>query len=95
MGPRGFETSVQSPNRYLEIETSCISSTSQYIMRDLYNRRKKLVDWIKKVNDLDEPDKTDILKLVEHMQDKRKKYTVDCSMHGGSYCSQKANWKTF
>ena len=41
-------------------------------MRDLYNRKKKLADWIKKVNDLDDPDKTDILKLIEHMQDKER-----------------------
>jgi len=42
-------------------------------MRDLYNRRKKLADWIKKVNeDVDEPDRTDILKLIEHMQDKER-----------------------
>jgi hypothetical protein len=72
MGPRGNEPSVQSPNRYLDIATSYIPSTSQYIMRDLYNRKKKLVDWIKKVNDLDDPDKTDILKLIEHMQDKER-----------------------
>ena len=41
-------------------------------MRDLYNRKKKLADWIKKVNDLDDPDKADILRLVEHMQDKER-----------------------
>ncbi len=42
-------------------------------MRDLYNRRKKLVDWIKRVNDdVDEPDRTDILKLIEQMQDKER-----------------------
>ena len=72
MGPREFEASVQSPNSYLEIETSHISNTTQYIMRDLYNRRKKLENWIKKVNDLNDPDKTDILELVEHMQDKER-----------------------
>jgi hypothetical protein len=72
MGPREFETSVQTPDRYLEIGTPHIPSTSQHIMRDLYNRKKKLADWIKKVNDLDDPDKTDILKLVEHMQDKER-----------------------
>ena len=42
-------------------------------MRDLYNRRKRLADWIKRVNeDVDEPDRTDILKLIEHMQDKER-----------------------
>jgi hypothetical protein len=39
-------------------------------MRDLYNRHKRLADWIKRVNeDVHEPDRTDILKLIEHMQD--------------------------
>jgi hypothetical protein len=42
-------------------------------MRDLYNRKKKLADWIKRVNeDIQDPDKEDILKLVEHMQDKER-----------------------
>jgi site-specific recombinase XerD len=42
-------------------------------MRDLYNRHKRLADWIKRVNeDVDEPDRTDILKLIEHMQDKER-----------------------
>jgi integrase/recombinase XerD len=42
-------------------------------MRDLYNRRKRLADWIKRVNeDVDDPDRTDILKLIEHMQDKER-----------------------
>jgi hypothetical protein len=42
-------------------------------MRDLYNRRKRLADWIKRVNeDVDEPDRTDILKLIEHMQDEER-----------------------
>ena len=42
-------------------------------MRDLYNRRKRLTDWTKRVNeDVDEPDRTDILKLIEHMQDKER-----------------------
>jgi hypothetical protein len=31
-------------------------------MRDLYNRRKRLADWFKRVNeDVDEPDRTDII----------------------------------
>jgi hypothetical protein len=42
-------------------------------MRDLYNRPKRLTDWIKRVNeDVDEPDRTDILKLIEHMRDKER-----------------------
>jgi hypothetical protein len=49
------------------------SSMPQYNMRDLYNRQKKLQDWIGKVKtDLKDPDKTDILKLVEYMADKER-----------------------
>jgi len=37
---------------------------------DIYNREKKLAHWINKVNtDLGEPDKTDVLKCIQHMQD--------------------------
>ena len=39
-------------------------------MRDLYSR-KKLVYWTKWIDiDLQEPDRTDVLKPVQHMQDK-------------------------
>jgi site-specific recombinase XerD len=39
-------------------------------MRDVYNRRKKLSDWIEKVNqDLDRSDRMDVLKFVDHMTD--------------------------
>ena len=42
-------------------------------MRDLYHRHDKLAYWIQRVNgELEEPDKTDILKLVEHMQDRER-----------------------
>ena len=62
MSPRESETSFESPNRYHEIETYIhISNKSQYAMRDLYNGRKKLANY-----------KTDILRLVEHMQDKER-----------------------
>jgi hypothetical protein len=34
-------------------------------MRDLYDREKKLLYWIKRAeSDLEEPDRTDVLKLV-------------------------------
>jgi len=73
MGPRGFEASVQSPRRYFKIVTPQIVTQSQYQMRDLYNRQKTLTNWIKRVNeDLLGPDKTDILKLIEYMQDREK-----------------------
>ena len=39
-------------------------------MRDIYNRKKKLSDWIEKVNqDLDRSDRMDVLKFVDHMTD--------------------------
>ncbi len=42
-------------------------------MRDLYNRQKTLANWIKRVNeDLIDADKADVLKLIEHMQDREK-----------------------
>ena len=42
-------------------------------MRDLYNRKEKLTHWIHKTNtELDEPDRTHVLKFVEHMQEKDK-----------------------
>ena len=37
-------------------------------MRDLYHRHDRLVYWIKRVNiELQDPDRTDILRLIEHM----------------------------
>jgi hypothetical protein len=48
-------------------------------MRDLYNRPKRLADWIKRVNeDVDEPDRTDILKLIEDMQDRERSISFIC-----------------
>jgi hypothetical protein len=53
---RPIESSVQSPY-YLKISSQQSSSASRYQMRDLYNRRKRLADWIKRVNDdIDEPE---------------------------------------
>ncbi len=64
---RPIESSVQSPY-YLKISSQQSSSASRYQMRDLYNRRKRLADWIKRVNEnVDEPDRTDILKLLVKM----------------------------
>ena len=40
-------------------------------MRDLYNRKARLVYWIDKINkDLDGNDRKDVLKFVEIMQEK-------------------------
>ena len=42
-------------------------------MRDLYHRQKRLEYWIQRVNtDLQDPDRTDVLKLAEHMQDRER-----------------------
>ena len=48
-------------------------------MRDLYNRQKRLRDRIKRVNeDVNEPDRTDILKFIEHMQDRERSISFIC-----------------
>jgi hypothetical protein len=42
-------------------------------MRDLYNRKAKLEYWIRRVNsDLYGTDKSDLLRLIEHMEDKER-----------------------
>ena len=42
-------------------------------MDDIYNRKAKLEYWIQRVNsDLCGSDKVDLLKLIEHMQDKER-----------------------
>ena len=42
-------------------------------MRDLYHRKQKLEYWINRINtDLEEFDRNDVLKLVEHMQDRER-----------------------
>jgi hypothetical protein len=42
-------------------------------MRDLYNRKQRLEYWIQRVNtDLHGMDKSDLLKLIEYMQDKER-----------------------
>ncbi|MFZ0512677.1 MAG: hypothetical protein WAM14_13805 [Candidatus Nitrosopolaris sp.] len=42
-------------------------------MRDLYHRQSRLAYWINRINaDLEEPDRTDVLKLVENMQDRER-----------------------
>ena len=49
-------------------------------MRDLYSRQEKLAYWTKRIDiDLQEPDRTDVLKLVRHMQDKDRSIGVDHS----------------
>jgi hypothetical protein len=47
-----------SPN-YLKISSQPTSTTLRYQIRELFKRRKRLADWIKRVNDdedIDEPE---------------------------------------
>jgi integrase/recombinase XerD len=47
------------------------SNRTNVEMRDIYSRQKKLAYWIKRIDtDLLEPDRSDVLKLVRHMQDR-------------------------
>jgi hypothetical protein len=42
-------------------------------MRDLYHRKERLEYWINRINnDLKDSDRIDVLKLVEHMQDRER-----------------------
>jgi hypothetical protein len=56
---RPIEFSFQSPN-YLKISSQPTSSTLRYQKRDLFKRRKRLADWIKRVNDDDDIDEPEI-----------------------------------
>ena len=50
---------------------SCLPSTINYGMRDLYHRKERLAYWLNRIDtDLNEPDKTDVLKFIRYMQDK-------------------------
>jgi len=85
MGPVGFEASVQIPktdtqivyanglrNHLIKMSPSH-SINTQYVMRDLYNRKKKIVYWVERVHtDLHDKDRADVLKLVEYMQDRER-----------------------
>lgn len=48
-------------------------NTNAYSLRDLYDRKAKLVYWVNRINmDLYDTDKSDVLKLVRYMQDKER-----------------------
>jgi hypothetical protein len=52
-------------------------------MVDLYNRKAKLEYWIQRVNtDFSGTDKSDLLKLVEHMQDKERTILKKITQYG-------------
>ena len=60
----------EKKNPILNIRNNIDSSQKKEEMRDLYDRENKLLYWIERAKtDLDEPDKTDVLKLVKHLQD--------------------------
>ena len=61
----------QKPKVLLERSNTVPSnSDSRNHTRDIYNRQKKLLDWIESVKRaLDRSDRTDILKFVEYMTD--------------------------
>jgi integrase len=60
-------------NKNLKAVPDLSIDTNSYEMRDLYHRQDRLAYWIRRVNtDLQDPDRTDVLKLVEHMQDRER-----------------------
>jgi len=76
---QSIEPSVQIPRRILNEYTAMYLSgndgnnISENKLRDLYNREKSLVHWINKVNtQLEEPDRSDVLMLVEHLKEQEK-----------------------
>ena len=75
MGPVGLESSVRIPQTKI---TTFKIQQEQYgynkdTMRDLYHRKDRLNYWIKRISsDLEEPDRSDVLQLVEHMQERER-----------------------
>ena len=80
---QSIESSVQIPaqsgNKNLNEYTTVYLSPANGIhisdnnLRDLYNRSKRVEQWINKIyTQLEEPDRSDVLKLVEHMKEQEK-----------------------
>jgi site-specific recombinase XerD len=71
----GLESSVRIPQTKT---TTFKIQQEQYgynkdTMRDLYHRKDRLNYWIKRISlDLEEPDRSDVLQLVEHMQERER-----------------------
>ena len=85
--PQGFvgsnpTSSIESSVRCPKTETENLilgiqhqKSDSRYEMRDLYNRKARLERWIQRIHTElqdNEPDKQDILKFVDYLQEKDK-----------------------
>ncbi len=67
--PKFNEKTNATTNRRVKIPLST-STDLTYGLRDLYHRQNRLTYWINRINtDLEESDRTDVLKLVEEMQD--------------------------
>jgi hypothetical protein len=75
MGPVGLESSVRIPqlkNTTFKIQKEQYGYNKD-TMRDLYHRKDRLNYWIKRISsDLEEPDRSDVLQLVEHMQERER-----------------------
>jgi site-specific recombinase XerD len=75
MGPVGLESSVRIPQTK---STTFKIQKEQYgynkdTMRDLYHRKDRLNYWIKRIiSDLEEPDRSDVLQLVEYMHERER-----------------------
>lgn len=67
------EVSTAPNNKNLKVVPKTLICTRSYEMRDLYHRQDRLAYWIQRVKtDLKDPDRTDVLKLIEHMQDRER-----------------------
>ena len=66
-------SSTSAEIKNLKVKPDLLTNTKNYEMRDLYHRQDKLAYWIQRVNtDLQDPDRTDVLRLVEYMQDQER-----------------------
>lgn len=75
MGPVGLESSVRIPQ--LKTTTFKIQKElygyNKDTMRDLYHRKDRFNYWIKRISsDLEEPDRSDVLQLVENMKERER-----------------------
>ena len=62
----------ETTNRRVKIQLGT-SNDLTHEMRDLYHRQDRLTYWIRRVNtDLEETDRTDVLKLIGDMQDRER-----------------------
>lgn len=67
------ESSIDVNKKTLKVASELPIHTKNHEMRDLYHRHDKLAYWVQRVNtELEDPDKTDVLKLIEHMQDRER-----------------------